>query len=451
MYTKPTGNCAGKITIGFFLYAAVIFLSGCQKTDINFGSQFVDNSYTQIIKIDTVSTLLQTRFYDSIPTGGTGICVAGSYKDPAFGTVTAATYLKIAPPAYNVDSNYNTSTYDSIVLVLRPNGHYYGDTTKPVHLNVYQLVAPFQTTYNNNTYYNVDSIARNPVSVGGTDFIYYPHNQNSDSCRIKLSDALGHQLFSMLQAKDTRIQNTANFQTFFNGLSIGPGNSPSSCIFDFNDSIYVRLYFTSPGTISAFNFKDFRFTDKTNQFNNIAIQRTGALASAAATPDVHYLVNSSVTGNASYLQSTTGTDVKVSFPSIRNILQLPYFLRVIKAQLILKPVLGTYSYIYPLPDSLRLTQTDIYNNSLGDLTGSTGGAQIGSLSVDYLYGQNTQYTFDVTGYVNNLLAISADNAYGLVASPPLPLFSTRFDRVVFDNSSNTLVNTQLLVFYITFQ
>jgi hypothetical protein len=169
-------------------------------------------------------------------------------------------------------------------------------------------------------------------------------------------------------------------------------------------------------------------------------------------PNVYSLLSSEATGNAGYLQSITGTAVKVSFPYIRNILQLPNFIKIAKAQLVLRPVPGTYSYAYPLPDSLRLSQTDVYNNSLGDIDGSSNpSALIGNLSVDYLYGQNTQYTFDITNYINAQLAISQNNANGLVISPPQPLFVTRFNRVVLGNANVLNGNSQLIVYYITVQ
>jgi hypothetical protein len=453
MAIKQTNNCIKKILLPGFLYAALLFMNGCQKTNINFGSQFADNNYTQLIKVDTTTLQFSTRFYDSIQTNGTGTVMAGIYSDPLFGTVRASSYLKLIPPHYYNDTDYSRTTFDSLVLIIKPNGHYYGDTTKPVHLNVYRLAATVQPRYNNGYYYNFDSITKYPAPLGSTDFLYYPHNQNSDSAVIRLSDDMGLQLLSRLKSKDASIQSNDNFQAYFFGLCISSGSNPASVI-NFSDSVVMRLYYQNPGVITYEAYKDFTFNDASNQFNNISIDRTGT-ALATVTPDVHSVVSSTLTNNASYLQAVTGTAAKISFPTLRSILQIPYFIKIAKAILVLKPVQGSFSHLLPMPDSLRLSETDLYNNVLGDIMVSNGSGTsstlIGNLTVDYLYGYNTAYTFDITGYINTIIATGVNNGASLLVSPPQPNFSTRFDRVVFDNSSNVNYQSQLLVYYITVQ
>ncbi len=459
MGIQQTVNCGRNSVTVFFISSALVllfFVTGCQKTDINFGSQFLDNNYTQLVRIDTVAAQMSTRYYDSIQTSGTGKGIAGIYNDPIFGMVTASTYLKLTPPAYSIDTDYTRSTFDSLVIIIKPDGHYYGDTLTPVHLDAYRLSAPLQPPpdrFGNSTaYYNFDAIAQYPTSLGGTDFLYYPHNPNSDSIRIKLSQSLGSELFTLMQQKDMTIQNVLNFQNYFYGLCISPGTNPA-LVLGFNDSIHVRMYYNEPGVITVSTFKDFVFNDATNQFNSISVNRAGT-ALANAHPDIYNLVSSSLTGNKAYLQSTTGTAAQISFPYLRGLLQIPSYVALTRATLVLKPALGTYDPILTLPDSLRLTQTDTYGDMLGDLAisnGSSSTALIGTLNVDYLYGQNTQYTFDITNYINAQLAVSANNGNGLIISPPTPLFSTRFDRVVFDNTTNPITNTKLLIYYITVQ
>ncbi len=452
MGIKQFEHCRGKIKIGFFLFLLTLVLNSCQKTDINFGSQFVDNNYTQIIKIDTINTTLETRFYDSIQTNGTAKGLCGIYNDPLFGIVKASSYFKINPPQYHNDSDYSRTSYDSLVLIIRPDKHFHGDTTKPIHLDVFRLAATLQAPYNASYYYNFDTIQKYPSPLGSTDFTFYPHNHNSDSIVVRLSDGLGIQLHNLIKAKDASIQSSDNFLNFFKGICISSGNNPSA-VFSFSDSVIMRLYYQQPGVITTRAYKDFVFNDANNQFNNISINRSGTPL-GTVTPNLRSLVSSAATGNAAYLQAVSGTGVKVSFPYIRSVLQIPNIVKLAKAVLVLKPAQGTYGLNFPLPDSLRLSQTDVYNNNFGDIsysTGSTTTALIGSLITDYLYGQNTQYTFDITSYINTQLVISENNANGLVVSPPQPLFSTRFNRVVFDNSTNPLLNSQLLVYYITVQ
>jgi hypothetical protein len=97
--------------------------------------------------------------------------------------------------------------------------------------------------------------------------------------------------------------------------------------------------------------------------------------------------------------------------------------------------------------------TDV-NNNLGStlgLLGTTGTeAQYGNLTTDWLYGEDTYYTYDVTGYLQAQLEVSGDNTNGLLFLPPSPAYNTTFNRVVFGNRQNSKA-IKLKVYYISVQ
>src|SRR4051812_14824105 len=83
-----------------FLIPLMLILTGCEKTKIQFGQDFTDNSYSNIILVDTISAVLSTVYTDSVATSGSGSMLAGNYDDDAFGKVTAKSFFEIAPPPF---------------------------------------------------------------------------------------------------------------------------------------------------------------------------------------------------------------------------------------------------------------------------------------------------------------------------------------------------------------
>src|SRR4051812_42444208 len=110
---------------------------GCTKADINYGSQFAGDQYTNLVMVDTFTIETGTVLVDSFVTSGSGSALIGSYKDAKFGQINAETYFQLQAPAFTDKS----VSYDSLELVLKPNNNWYGDTTQPVQLSAYQLAA----------------------------------------------------------------------------------------------------------------------------------------------------------------------------------------------------------------------------------------------------------------------------------------------------------------------
>jgi hypothetical protein len=108
------------------------------------------------------------------------------------------------------------------------------------------------------------------------------------------------------------------------------------------------------------------------------------------------------------------------------------------------------------PPQLMASSTNI-NNQLGGslaVSGATGtqSVQYGDLKVDWTYGEDTYYTYDVTGYVEQQLAITADNTNGLIFLPPSPAYNNSFNRLVVGDPQNAKgKNIQLKIYYISVQ
>lgn len=443
---KATGSIKNPFTI-LLPFAIIGYITACTKADINFGSQYIDNEYTRIISIDTFAPQLSTLYIDSFLTGASGRGVAGVYKDPQFGLVTAKSYFQLQPPDYVTNTDYTGTTVDSFVLVLKPDGTYYGDTAKNLTLRIFQLKDDIAAIGNNTEFYNVDTIAVNTL-LGEKTFAYTPHNTSDIS--IRLDDDMGEQLLQLYRQKSTYVQSSNEFIKYFKGISIqAAGND--SYVFGVKDSIKMRIFYKERSATPKDSTIDFTLNNISHQFNNITINRSGTALSGISSQNK--LISSSITGDAGYLQSITGTVVKVSFPSIRNLLKIPGYTKLARALLVIRPVAGSFNGLYYLPDSLRLSQTDL-NNKIGtDLTDNTSDLRVlyGNLNIDDLYGQNTYYTYDITGYISTELGISLNNQDGLIISPPTPGFDSKFYRAVIGDVNNKQSKIQLLLYYISVQ
>jgi hypothetical protein len=71
--------------------------------------------------------------------------------------------------------------------------------------------------------------------------------------------------------------------------------------------------------------------------------------------------------------------------------------------------------------------------------------------VDYLYGKDTYYTYDVTSYMNEVIATDGFTQNGLLVLPPSPDAETTLNKVVIANQNNPEQKMQLQIYYVTVQ
>jgi hypothetical protein len=125
------------------------------------------------------------------------------------------------------------------------------------------------------------------------------------------------------------------------------------------------------------------------------------------------------------------------------------YLAVMKAQLVIKPIAGTYSPLYALPPAVNVALTNEANSIGTPLPYGSG-----NLIIDYLYGTNTSYSYDITTYIQNALTQgAASNAKnGLILTTPGAVYNTTFNRTVIGNSYNAQLSNQisLIIYYASY-
>jgi hypothetical protein len=448
-----------------FLLLAILSFVACQKQPVlNFGSGFVaDQSTAHIVLVDTSTIDLSTVYTDSAATAGTGFLLVGNYKDPYMGVVNSRAFLQVAPPP-QLPALTSSDSYDSIGLVMlfKKGNPFYGDTTirQTFMLNqvdtLYEL-GTFQRGFFSNSSFPIDPT---PLGTSGATIdpsVPFSSQLAGDTIKIKMPDALGRSLYNMIFNGSDTLKKQEEWLKYFHGLCISPGPGSQGAIYGFNDSATMRIYYHEASVYTTQKFIDFGITNPSFQFNNITVNRAGSPTAGIINP-VYYgqippATPDSLIGHAGYVDGILGLNTKMTFPNLSVIAHRPDYISVLRATLIVRPVLGSYTTMWRLPATLNIFETD-QNNQPSVLLPSTtsAGPQTGNMTVDFLNPVNTFYSYDVTAFIkaqitNNSVTANQD---GLMLATPPPASTTQFTRAVLaDFSYPVLQRVTLQVFYIS--
>ncbi|HVS98618.1 MAG TPA: DUF4270 family protein [Puia sp.] len=460
--------------LSFFL-AALFILSSCQKQPVlgDFGNTYTDdNTSAQVVVVDTATINVSTSFVDSTSTAGTGYLMVGSYNDDYLGKVSSRAYLQVAPPPSLPVIDPRIDTYDSIGMIFffKPGSPYYGDTTQFQTYVVNQVdtlmeLPPFfygwYSNYNLPLGPDLGSTSvriepNRPVTVGS--IASNTSQGTGDTVRIRLDDQLGQTIYNMVYNKSDTVKNATQWLKWFHGLSVSPAANTTANIVDgLLDTCIMRIYYRENALFSSEKFIDFAFTNKNNQYNYITTDRTGKpinnlrLATQPVQPPP--LTPSGEIGHVGYVQSMEGLNVKLTFPYLNSIALRRDFIGLLRAQLTVRPVPGSFSTTWRLPPQVDIFTADQHNVLIAPVPAAgTGAAQSGNLVVDYFNPLNTAYTYDVTNFVAAQLVNPSPVAQqtGLMLTIPAPGGNASFNRlIVADQSYPVTQRITLDVYYIS--
>jgi hypothetical protein len=452
------------------LILALSFLTGCEKQpDLGqFGSTNVaDNGSANIIVVDSSTVLLSTVYVDSVASSATTYLQVGTYNDAYLGQVTSQAYVQVKPPVNLPALDPERDFYDSIgmALLFRKSNPFYGDTTLPQTFEVHQVVDTlYQLDLPNQTgWFSNDHLPIGP-SLGSTTVTIAPNlpytSQNAgDTVKIRMDDSLGQQLFNMAYNKSDTLTNLVNFLNWFKGLCITPGaGEPGGTMYGFFDSCLMRVYYKeNTNGVSVTKSIDFTIYTRPSQWNYITDNRSGSPIANLVTPtsitQPPPATISSVTGNASYVDNMLGLTTKLTFPYLNAISQRPDYIGLLRAQLTIVPLAGSFNTTWTLPPAVSVYSTDLHNELLAPVyaVGSTA-QQTGNVVPNYLQPLLTSYTYDVTNFVAAQIGNAAPgaNQVGLMLSISSPATLTQWRRLaIADQSFPTEQRVILSVYYIS--
>lgn len=457
--------------LSFFLTALLIF-TACQKQPAlgDFGSTYTDiGNSAQIVVVDTSTISVSTSYVDSVSTAATGYLLVGAINDPWLGRVTSRAYFQVTPPPSLPAINPLIDTYDSIGMILffKPGNPYYGDTTQFQNYVVNQVDTLYQLPPFYHGWYSSYDLPLGP-DLGSTSVKIEPNRPflngsntsqgTGDTVKIRMDDQLGQTIYNMVYNKSDTVRMAADWLDWFNGLAISPAaGTTANIMHGFKDSCIMRIYYRENALFSTEKYIDFTLTNKSNQYNYVRTDRTGAPIASLNLPTQSVqpppLTPSSQIGNAGYVQSMEGLNVKLTFPFLNSIALRRDYIGLLRATLTVRPVPGSFSTIWRLPPQIGIYTTDEHNVLISPVPAvGAAGAQTGNLVLDYFNPLNTVYTYDVTNFVATQLINPSPVALqtGLMLSVPPPANNSSFNRLILADQSYPITEQVMLsVYYIS--
>jgi len=424
-----------------YIFLHIILLSSCEQESTDIGNEFI-KIHSRLTMVDSINVEVSTVLFDSIITSGQENILCGSLSDGEFGYITAKSFFEIATPG-SLSSTTN-AIYDSLSFILYSNSYIYGDTTKPYEISVHQLINNYEL--NDDGYlYNTLGVSYNSNPLGTA--IYIPRPNLKPKLTIKLTDNLGLELFNKLITEDDDITTQSHFSSYFKGLTLVPGENNQAVLgYQINDtSASLRLYYHYSNDNDP-TYVDFKYYDLTKQYNQITANRTNTIFSDKSKPILEKISNE--TSHKAYMQGGTGIAIRIKFPTIKNIQISSKYLKIIKADLIIKPVTKTYSNTFPIPPKMVLYESNEKNNLGSTILDNSENTNYGNLNLDYFYPQNTFYSYDITNYINSLINTDDIGSLGLLFM--CPDFNTSLSRLVIGDFLYPDNNISLKIYYLNY-
>jgi len=430
-------------------FVLIIFAITSCKSDANLIEFQIGNNLVQadlgISVCDTFSIQLSTVQFDSISTSDTDSLLIGRIMDERMGKLLSRCYFSVSNPSISIQKE---DVYDSISLVVKLNGYYYGDTTKMVNWNVYRLSEKLKAS-DDGKLYNNSSFERFEQPIGNLSFKPYPSRKQT--INIPLDNALGKTLFDMAIDNDERILSADNFYNYFKGITIVPSDENMNTLMGVSvsdTSIVMRVYAHRVSEERKEINLDFSIVNTTLPFSQVTYNRTNT--SLAALNSQKLSLSSALTQNESYIQGGSGVMTRVDIPGLAKVLELENVV-IMKAELILYPVINTYETTQ-LPRKMNFFKCDRLNQmQYGYVEATTKAYIYGTLSISNdLYNENTFYSLDITEYIKDELSDSyyEPGKSGILLYYSDPGFLVTASRLVLGNSHHKNQKAKLKLYFL---
>ena len=347
--------------IGFFVLFISVLSSACTRitnSELGLGllpSLDAINTKDTIIEVETETVDMP----DSLKIYGSDLHVVGELNnDPLFGKTKATMFFQLLPsyfPFY-FPGSVDSITVDSAVLVLKYAG-FYGDSTKPVKINLHQIDAAtpldiakyYPANYPEVFGIKAGASLANPVTVDLTkanDSVINRYEAAKSQIRIKLYDRIANMFIKSFDSNSAYRSDTT-LRTYFPGFALSV--DPST-----NNNVLLKLNMTDTNTKLALYYRttyvpvgSTKTIDTTVQYMRFSLSANGDAnfikRDRTGTEAANH-INGNANDSLVYVQASPGTAVKIKIPGIKNFANK----LVHRAELVAEQV----------PDDARLTTTE---------------------------------------------------------------------------------------------
>ncbi len=426
------------------LLFSVILMPGCSDGALDLGDHFIHTpTYTALI--DSVSISLSTIRADSIATTGTGSGLVGYYQHSSLGGQEAVSYFSISP-SENFTWDTKKEVYDSITFVLHPNGYSMGDTTSTFHLKVHQLAEEIEK-HDDGKLYNVSHIHFDESSTLG-EKAFQPFPNRKKKLEVKLDDALGRSIIDFMVTNKNQTDGANLFRETYKGFALACDTDLTRSVLGISatdELAFIRLYSHRVGLEKEVEERNFPLESATKQFTEIISHDNNTIYNSIE--DGKDKLSESASQSTSLLQAGSGYGVRIDFPYLNNLLEIKAEGRIVKAELIIRPMTGTFKHD-ALPPAIYMAEVNKVNSIVQYFTDSDGNPIAATLVTDPMYHENTYYKYDVTSYLNyRITEPIIDPQKGLMMVLPENLNSQTLDHVTLGGHTNTQSQSELHIYY----
>ncbi|MGJ1407843.1 DUF4270 family protein [Sphingobacterium siyangense] len=439
-----------------FILAAFV---GCNK-DISLSLGSSRDETIGLVPIDTFSVNVSTHLMDDIPTSSTGTILVGKNSNSITGSMTSTSYMRLGVGTISNASLPDDAVLDSAILVLNPNKYYYGDTTQIQKISVHRITEEITPTQIDLT----KPADERPVFVSSAalfskqkfayesapfaELSFAPKIMSLDSVYFKINNTLAKELFTMVQNNDSRIQNNTDFQEYFKGLALVPGDQNTTLI-GFKDTVFLQLHYSYVNSegVTKNGKQYFSMADKSYQYNQIETDRSNTKFASMTLQNPN--IASGQTEGYTFLEGSTGVVAKISFPTLLDLVN-DETIAINKAELIIEAE-NPYSTIFAQPQSLIMMIASPNGNPASILTSPySTESQTATLVQGNNTGSNSKYTFNLIQYLTNFKTTAYRNTSLYLSLPTSGLFSTG-NRLILAKDSDNNPRIKLNILYTKFQ
>ncbi len=446
------------------LLVSLFILGSCQNPT-GIGLDVDPNIAIESKLIDTSTVLTKLQKQDSIVTNYTDQTVLGYFNDPVLGKTTASIAVGLTMPKANFTFGTNP-VLDSAILVL-PYNSFYGDSLNASFAVEVRQLAEALYNETNKSYYSTkvwqraspiigsktirgnyrDSIILQNIRKGLTDTVKKVPGQ----LRIKLDPSFVQNNIVNLDSLK-KISNLI-FNNYIKGLIVSVNKGATTGqggLFSFDTktagSARIDIFYKSTNTTGTID--TLLNTFAINGINgDAATELNWDITGTAVKTELESTTNNN---SLLYFKGLGGTRVRVDFPYIQKLKALGDNVAVNRAELVFT-VDGASDAIYkPIP-TLKIFRWDIAQRMQRIPDDSPNDPRfLGPGFVGGFYNTNKKtYTFNVTGYVQDLIAGKITN-YGTFIMPSefVPTAGlNNLERSILGGGNNPNYQVKLRVFY----
>ncbi|MCK9403145.1 MAG: DUF4270 domain-containing protein [Chitinophagaceae bacterium] len=433
----------------------IAFGSGCTRissTDIGSGLiPAIDGVNTRDTLLDVITDSFEdtdsTRIYK-----GDNHLLGTITNDPIFGKTTASMFFELKPGSYPyyIPGNKDSLVVDSAVLIVSYRG-FYGDSTQPLRLNVFEIdkntplniFNAYPANYAASHNFNLVQSLGNSINVDIRrmgDSVKNRYEDATNQIRFRLNASVAKRFLKDYDSTNAYISDSA-FRTYFAGFAITANTGTSAnALLKINladTNTKFALYYSSSSTGATKRDTSVAYlkfsTSYSGDANLVLRDRSGSDAAK-------HLTTTAKPDSLVYVQTTPGTYVRIKIPGLQSMSN-----RIIhRAELITEQVpddanLPTIETQMLPPKILLLTAFDSARNSKRNIPNdyilSSSGANTAAFG-GYLvsksvpgYDRIASYTFDISRYIQGIvtrkdtsftLRLSAPSNDSLLYTPPYP-------------------------------